>query len=51
MTSLQEARDAESLNAIFEMFEASVDGQLYDVERFVLLSYGVDAPVVVPPRS
>ena len=30
---IQEA-NAEELNAIFEMFEASVDGQMYDVERF-----------------
>ena len=38
--------DAEHLNAIFEMFEASVDGQLYDVERFgqYYRPYGVDAP-------
>ena len=38
--------DAEHLNAIFEMFEASVDGQLYDPERFgqYYRPYGVDAP-------
>lgn len=37
---------AEELNAIFEMFEASVDGQLYDPERFAEFyrPYGVDAP-------
>ena len=38
--------DAAALNAIFEMFEASVDGQLYDPERFAdyYRPYGVDAP-------
>ena len=38
--------DAQSLNAIFEMFEASVDGQLYDPERFAeyYRPYGVEAP-------
>ena len=38
--------NAEELNAIFEMFEASVDGQLYDPERFgnYYRPYGVDAP-------
>jgi len=38
--------DAEALNAIFEMFEASVDGQLYDPERFATFyrPYGIDAP-------
>lgn len=38
--------DAEMLNAIFEMFEASVDGQLYDPERFASYyrPYGMDAP-------
>lgn len=38
--------DAEHLNAIFEMFEASVDGQLYDPERFASYyrPYGMDAP-------
>ncbi len=38
--------DAEHLNAIFEMFEASVDGQLYDPDRFAnyYRPYGVDAP-------
>ena len=36
--------NAEELNAILEMFEASVDGQMYDVERFgAYYSYGVDA--------
>jgi hypothetical protein len=37
---------AEELGIIFEMFEASVDGQLYDVERFgdYYRPYGVDAP-------
>jgi len=37
---------AEELNAIFEMFESSVDGQLYDPERFgqYYRPYGVDAP-------
>jgi hypothetical protein len=36
----------EEINAIFEMFEASVDGQLYDPERFgdYFRPYGVDAP-------
>ena len=44
--------DAESLNAIFEMFEASVDGQLYDVERFgsYYRPYGVDAPSGSTPK-
>ena len=39
--------DAETLNAIFEMFEASVDGALYDPERFgsYYRPYGVDAPL------
>ena len=38
--------DAEHLNAIFEMFEASVDGQLYDPARFgsYYRPFGVDAP-------
>tara|TARA_B100001287_G_scaffold276841_1_gene289964 strand:+ start:2530 stop:3540 length:1011 start_codon:yes stop_codon:yes gene_type:complete len=38
--------DAEHLQAIFEMFEASVDGQLYDPERFAEFyrPYGLDAP-------
>lgn len=38
--------NTEELNAIFEMFEASVDGQLYDPERFAdyYRPYGVDAP-------
>ena len=38
--------DAEHLNAIFEMFEASVEGQLYDPERFAnyYRPYGVEAP-------
>ena len=38
--------DAETLNAIFEMFEASVDGQLYDPERFATYyrPYGMEAP-------
>ena len=38
--------DAEHLNAVFEMFEASVDGQLYDPERFgqYYRPYGIDAP-------
>jgi hypothetical protein len=38
--------DAAALNAIFEMFEASVDGQLYDPERFAdyYRPYGVEAP-------
>lgn len=37
---------ADELNAIFEMFEASVDGQLYDPERFAdfYRPYGLDAP-------
>ena len=37
---------SEEVNAIFEMFEASVDGQLYDPERFAdyFRPYGVDAP-------
>ncbi len=36
----------DELNAIFEMFEASVDGQLYDPERFAdfYRPYGLDAP-------
>ena len=36
----------QELNAIFEMFEASVDGQLYDPERFAdyYRPYGVEAP-------
>lgn len=44
--------DAESLNAIFEMFEASVDGQLYDPERFgsYYRPYGVDAPSGSSPK-
>ena len=43
--------DAEHLQAIFEMFEASVDGQLYDVERFgqYYRPYGVDAPTTTSP--
>lgn len=38
--------NAEELNAIFEMFEASVDGQLYDPERFAdfYRPYGVENP-------
>ena len=38
--------DTEHLQAIFEMFEASVDGQLYDPERFAEFyrPYGLDAP-------
>lgn len=38
--------DADALNAIFEMFESSVDGELYDPERFAnyYRPYGVDAP-------
>ena len=42
--------DAEALNAIFEMFEASVDGQLYDPERFssYYRPYGMDAPANAP---
>ena len=38
--------DADTVNAIFEMFEASVDGQLYDPERFAdfYRPYGLDAP-------
>ena len=36
----------DDLNAIHEMFEASVDGQLYDPERFAdfYRPYGLDAP-------
>ena len=36
----------EELNAISEMFQASVDGELYDVERWgnFYKPYGVDAP-------
>ena len=36
----------EEVGIIFEMFEASVDGQLYDVERFgnYYRPYGVEAP-------
>lgn len=39
----------DELNAIFEMFEASVDGQLYDPERFgaYYRPYGVEAPAGV----
>lgn len=42
--------NADELNAIFEMFEASVDGQLYDPERFgnYYRPYGVDAPATGP---
>jgi len=38
--------DADHLNAIFEMFEASVNGELYDVDRFgpFYRPYGIDAP-------
>ena len=38
--------NSEELGVIFDMFEASVDGQLYDVERFgdYYRPYGVDAP-------
>ena len=38
--------NAEEVNAIAEMFEASVDGQLYDPERFAdyYRPYGVDKP-------
>jgi hypothetical protein len=38
--------DEASLNAIFEMFESSVEGELYDPERFAdyYRPYGVDAP-------
>jgi hypothetical protein len=38
--------NAEELNAIFEMFEASVDGQLYDAERWSTYyrPFGVEAP-------
>ena len=38
--------NAEELNAIFEMFEASVDGQLYDPERWgtYYRPYGIDVP-------
>jgi hypothetical protein len=38
--------NAEELNAIYEMFEASVDGQLYDPERWAeyYRPWGVDAP-------
>jgi len=38
------------LNAIKEMFEASVDGQPYDVERFgqYYRPYGIDAPAGAP---
>ena len=45
--------DAEHLNAIFEMFEASVDGQLYDPARFgqFYRPYGVDAPATSAPRA
>jgi hypothetical protein len=42
--------DADHLNAIFEMFEASVNGELYDVDRFGAFyrPYGVDAPTSAP---
>jgi hypothetical protein len=42
--------DADHLNAIFEMFEASVNGELYDVDRFgsFYRPYGVDAPTGAP---
>ena len=45
--------DADALNAIFEMFEASVDGQLYDPERFgqYYRPYGVDAPSGAPKAT
>tara|TARA_B100000900_G_scaffold238504_2_gene202617 strand:- start:258 stop:1283 length:1026 start_codon:yes stop_codon:yes gene_type:complete len=45
--------NAEELNAIFEMFEASVDGQMYDVERFgaYYRPYGVDAPAGTAPST
>jgi len=45
--------DAEHLQAIFEMFEASVDGQLYDPARFgqFYRPYGVDAPATSAPRA
>jgi len=45
--------DAEHLNAIFEMFEASVDGQLYDPARFgqYYRPYGVDAPATTGAKS
>lgn len=42
--------DADHLNAIFEMFEASVNGELYDVDRFgpFYRPYGIDAPTSAP---
>jgi len=42
--------DAAHLNAIHQMFEASVDGQLYDPERFsgFYRPWGVDAPNTGP---
>ena len=42
--------DAAHLNAIHQMFEASVDGQLYDPERFAgfYRPWGVDAPNTGP---
>ena len=45
--------NADELNAIFEMFEASVDGQLYDPEQWgqFYRPYGVEAPTNTAPRA
>lgn len=45
--------NAEELQAIAEMFEASVDGQLYDPERWAdyYRPYGVDKPQSSAPRA
>lgn len=45
--------NAEEINAIAEMFEASVDGQLYDPERWAdyYRPYGVEKPDSSAPRA
>jgi len=45
--------DAEHLNAIFEMFEASVEGQAYDVDRWgtYYRPWGVEAPAGARPQA
>jgi hypothetical protein len=45
--------NADELNAIFEMFEASVDGQLYDPEQWgqFYRPYGVEVPANAAPRA
>lgn len=42
----------EELNAIFEMFEASVDGQMYDVDRWgtYYRPWGIEAPSGARPQ-